>query len=161
MKVFSKLFVLSLILIVSCSVEDPAPDEQANIDRDLILEYIAANNLDAKEDSSGVFYVIEDEGGVTRPDQFSTVTMNYRGILLDGEEFDSTYNDDPEEEPNPLTINLQSTIRGWQIGVPFFKKGGRGILLIPSGLAYGRFGRQGIPANAVLVFEQLELVDFE
>ncbi|MEM9935210.1 MAG: FKBP-type peptidyl-prolyl cis-trans isomerase [Bacteroidota bacterium] len=153
------LFVLSLC-IISCDEEEAFdPEQQAATDRELILDYIRENNLNAQEDSSGVFYVIDSPGSISRPEITSTVTINYRGVLLNGEEFDSTYDEDGVG--TPIALLLASTIQGWQIGIPKFKKGGKGMLLIPSGYAYGRTARGNIPSNSVLVFEGLELIDID
>ena len=154
------------ILLISCLVfgacdEEAAFDalKQAETDRELILEYIRDNNLNAMEDSTGVWYVIDAPGSISRPEPASIITMNYRGILLNGEEFDSTYDDD--EVGTPIRLPLNSTIPGWQVGIPKFKKGGKGMLIIPSGFGYGRTRTGNIPSNSVLVFEKLELVDID
>ena len=120
----------------------------------LIEQYIIDNNLNAIEDGTGVFYVIEDEGtGTQFPTGFAQVSMAYRGYLLDGTEFDSA------DTVNPLSISLSQTIAGWRFGVPKFKKGGKGKLIIPSPLGYANSPVGNIPANSVLVFD-IELLDF-
>ena len=70
----------------------------------------------------------------------------YRGYFTNGQVFD-------ESESNGVVFGLNQVIRGWTLGIPYFKEGGRGILLIPSGLAYGSNPRSGIPANSVLIFD--------
>ena len=72
---------------------------------------------------------------------------------MDGTVFDQT-ND------APLSISLDRVISGWQEGIPLFKRGGRGLLLIPSAIAYGVTGQGGIPPNTPIAFE-IELVDFD
>ena len=59
----------------------------------------------------------------------------------------------------PATFPLSRVIAGWQEGIPLFKKGGKGLLLIPSTIAYGSRGAGSIPPNAPIAFE-VELVDF-
>lgn len=147
----NRIFLLLLTattLILGCSKED-----QAEIDRDLILNYIQNNNLNAEEDPSGVFYVIDVPGSEEKPTINSTVTVSYRGTLLDGFQFDASM------PGMPISFPLAGVIRGWQIGIPKFGRGGSGKLLIPSGLAYGARGAGSVPGNAVLIFD-IDLVDF-
>ena len=79
--------------------------------------------------------------------------MAYRGYLLDGTEFDMA------TTINPLNINLSETIPGWRVGIPKFKKGGKGKLLIPSPFAYANSPVGNIPPNSILIFD-IELLDF-
>lgn len=142
------ILLFAVLLLVGCGKDDP--ERIAEKDRQKILEYISKNDLDAQEHESGVFYVIEVEGSGNHPTENSTVKLNYTGMLLDGKVFDSNWGS---------TMYLRNTIQGWQYGIPMFKKGGKGILLIPSGLGYGQWPTGSIPANSVLVFE-IELIDF-
>ncbi len=152
---FIIVLLTAFIFCASCDDEEVFSDEeQARIDRELILEFIAENNLNAEEHESGLFYVIEEPGNILFPDSTSDVVVNYEGKLLDGNIFDSSYS-----RGAPLEFSLQGTIRGWQIGIPLFKKGGKGKLLIPSALGYGRLNQPGIPANSVLFFDRLELIE--
>ncbi len=160
MRIIISFLVISCFVFGSCDEEATFDAlKQAETDRELILEYIAENNLNAVEDSTGVWYVIDAPGSISRPEPASIITMNYRGILLNGEEFDSTYDEDGVG--TPIRLPLNSTIPGWQVGIPKFKKGGKGTLIIPSGFGYGRTRTGNIPSNSVLVFEKLELVDID
>ena len=120
-------------------------------------QYIADNKMNAKKTASGIFYTMEKEGSGANPTVSSTVTVHYRGYLLDGTEFDSSY-----KRNKPATFPLGRVVKGWQEGIPLFKKGGKGTLVIPSALGYGANPRPGgkIPPNAPLVFD-IELVDIE
>lgn len=82
-----------------------------------------------------------------------TVTIHYRGWLLDGTSFDSS-----ENRGQPSTFPLGNLIQGWQLGIPGMKEGGTRRLYIPSDLAYGAAGRTNIPPNSDLVFE-IQLID--
>ncbi len=129
--------------------------ERAQKDIAKIKEYLAAKGLKATQATqSGVHYVMEKEGAGGSPTVADEVTCHYKGTLLDGTEFDSSYG-----RGTPATFKLSQVIKGWQEGIPMLKKGGKGILLIPSELAYGSNARPKIPANSVLVFE-VELLDF-
>lgn len=139
-------FILGLI--VSCGSDDP--EKQAEKDREKILEYIEEHELDAQELESGVFYVIEKAGAGNFPTETSTVIINYTGFLLNGDEFGAG---------NSSTFNLNGTILGFKYGIPMFNRGSEGILLIPSGLAYGEYGSYTIPPNAVLIYN-IEMIDF-
>jgi len=149
------LFALSIILIgfltISCGDDDPIADNAAQIQ-----EYIALNNLDAKEvNNSGLYYVVTKEGNGEFPTINNEVTVHYEGRLLDGSIFDSSI-----ARGTPISIGLNSVITGWQIGIPQFSKGGAGILIIPSDLGYQARGQGAVPGNAVMVFN-VELIDFK
>jgi FKBP-type peptidyl-prolyl cis-trans isomerase FkpA len=122
-----------------------------------IKTYLTDKKLTAKSLSSGVCYVEEKTGtGTSMPTLASTVTVNYKGYLLDGTVFDQT----PADGSKPIAFPLSNLIRGWQEGIPTMKKGGKTKLFIPSSLGYGATASGKIPANSILVFE-IELVDFK
>lgn len=150
------LTLLAISMLVSCEEENLTFQEQLDIDVDIIETYLAENNISALSDQS-VYYVVEDEGtGSTYPLTSSLVSMAYSGTVMngDGTVFDS------RTSTNPLKSQLTNLIAGWQIGVPKFKKGGKGKLYIPSGYAYGVFGSgSAIPGNSILIFD-IELLDF-
>ncbi len=152
MKIMSKWYLLSLLAILvftNCSKED-----QAEIDRAIIQQYIEDNNLDGMiEDPSGLFYKIRVEGTGDHPTLSNKVKVAYKGYLTNGLVFDET------EPGSPINFPLTNLISGWQIGIQKMKKGGESTMIIPSQLAYGSNPPPGIPANAVLVFE-IRLVDF-
>ena len=116
------------------------------IDDDLIVQYISENNLDALATESGLYYIIENTGNGDFPNINSTVTVAYKGTLLDGTIFD-------QSGTNGATFPLLNVIQGWQEGIPYFSEGGSGILLIPSSLGYGSQSAGSIPPNSVLIFE--------
>lgn len=144
---FFFMFVAATV-IMSCG-----PEDQADIDRDLILDYIQTNNLQAEEDASGLFYTIDAPGGAEKPELTDSVTISYRGTLISGLQFDAT--DDGET----ATFLLDDLITGWKIGIPKYGRDGSGLLLVPSALGYGSRRIGPIPPNSVLVFE-IELFDF-
>ncbi len=150
------LTLLAVSTLFSCEEENLTFQEQLDIDIDIIETYLSDNNITALNDQ-GVYYVIEDEGtGSTYPVSSSIVSMAYSGTIMNG---DGTVFDDADST-NPLKTQLSNLIAGWQVGIPKFKKGGKGKLYIPSGYAYGVFGSGGaIPGNSVLIFD-VELLDF-
>ncbi len=146
-----KTLILALLgagLFYSCKRDDP--EWIAQRDREKILEYIEEKDLDAQEHESGLFYVIERAGEDRQPGLYTPIRLNYEGTLLNGKVFDFRTN---------AVVQLANTIRGWQYGIPLFGAGGRGFLLIPSGLGYGSYPQYGIPENSVLVF-YVEIIEF-
>ena len=136
------VFLLCIALCTSCSGDDNNATPQTEAD---IIDYIEENNLNAKRTNSGLYYVINNEGSGTRPSSNSNVTVVYKGYFLDGTVFD--------ESTNGISFGLNQVIRGWTEGIPYFKEGGSGILLIPSYLGYGDTRRGSIPGGAALVFD--------
>jgi FKBP-type peptidyl-prolyl cis-trans isomerase FkpA len=136
---------LFLSLLISMTSISALAQSQIEKDNEVILRYISDKGLDAMNIGSGLYYVDEETGTGENPDPSSTVRVAYRGYFTNGEVFD-------ESGLNGATFSLTQVIQGWTIGIPFLKEGGRGKLLIPSGLAYGDRARNGIPANGVLFF---------
>jgi FKBP-type peptidyl-prolyl cis-trans isomerase len=107
--------------------------------------------------ASGLQYEVIEEGDGPRPTAQDTVTVHYRGTLLDGTEFDSSYS-----RGEPTTFPLMGVIPGWTEGVQLMSVGSRYKLYIPGDLAYGPNPRPGGPIgpNETLVFE-IELLGIE
>ena len=139
------LFLLVAVTSIHCKKDDDTQN-QTEIDNEIILKYIADNELDAMNIGSGLYYVDEETGTGDNPNPSSTVRVVYTGYFTDGQVFD-------QSNPEGVAFGLNQVIQGWTMGIPFFKEGGRGKLLIPSGLAYGNSARNGIPANSVLIFD--------
>ena len=97
----------------------------------------------------GIQYLILKEGSGKQPAISDTVTAHYKGALLDGTEFDSSF-----KRNQPFTARLTQLIKGWQIAIPLMKEGSHWRLWIPSDLAYGDRGAgRDIPGGATLMFE--------
>ena len=103
-----------------------------------------------KTTASGLQYKVVTEGTGKAPHATDKVTVNYRGTLLDGTEFDSSY-----KRGEPATFGLNQVIKGWTEGIPLMKEGSKWTFFIPSELAYGDRGTPGGPIgpNAVLIFD--------
>ena len=142
-----KYFLLPflLVLFLACSTDSKESDFTERNEAEIVA-YIGANNLTAQRTASGLYYVIEEPGTGTQPISTSNVTVAYKGYYTNGTVFD-------QSNFNGISFNLQGVIRGWTEGIPFFKEGGNGILLVPSHLAYGSSNYQGIPGGSVLIFE--------
>lgn len=135
--------------------------KQNAIDDKLIEDYMKQHGLTAtKKLPNGLVYVEKVAGKGEHPHDNQTVSVYYTGMFLNGEKFDS--NVDPKfNHLDPLQFELgrRQVIEGWDQGLKLMKKGGSGILLIPSVLAYGNRSQGPIEENSVLVFE-VTLLDF-
>lgn len=100
----------------------------------------------------GLEYKIITAGTGAKPTASDTVTVNYKGTLIDGTEFDSSY-----KRGQPATFPVGGVIKGWTEALQLMPVGSKWQLFIPTDLAYGDAGRPGIPPGATLVFE-VELV---
>ena len=147
------LSILLLLIVCSCAKEPLTYEEQLAKDIEIINSYLTENGLTANSTASGLRYIITQAGSGAHPGPNSTVTVNYKGYYTNKEVFDQS---DPG---SPITYKLSQFIKGWIEGIQLMQKGGKAILLVPSGLAYGPNPTNGIPANAVMIFE-IELIDF-
>ncbi|NQV52506.1 MAG: FKBP-type peptidyl-prolyl cis-trans isomerase [Flavobacteriales bacterium] len=138
------VFILSTLSIVGCK-KDEGPSQREK-DEQIIQTYIEDFNLDAQPTGSGLYVVIDEEGAGVNPTVYDEVSVFYRGALTSGEVFDLTGTE-------PAVFPLSQVIEGWQEGIPYFKPGGSGTLLIPSHLGYGSQSAGSIPPNSVLVFD--------
>src|SRR2546425_437053 len=107
-----------------------------------------------KTTASGLQYKVEKEGTGAQPKPTDMVTVNYRGTLIDGTEFDSSY-----KRGQPATFPVNGVIKGWTEALQLMKVGSKYQLFIPSNLAYGeRAVSPDLGANSTLIFE-VELLD--
>lgn len=106
---------------------------------------------------SGLQYKVITEGKGKSPNATDTVTVQYTGRLVDGTEFDSSYN-----RGQAATFAVNGVIKGWTEALQLMKEGSKWQLFLPSNLAYGEAGTTGGPIgpNAVLIFD-VELVSVQ
>lgn len=105
---------------------------------------------------SGLQYKVLTAGSGAKPKVTDTVTVNYRGTLIDGTEFDSSY-----KRGQPATFPLNGVIKGWTEALQLMPVGAKWQLFIPSGLAYGETGAgQKIGPGSTLIFE-VELISIK
>jgi FKBP-type peptidyl-prolyl cis-trans isomerase len=114
-------------------------------------KFLADNGKKAgvKTTGSGLQYEVETEGSGDHPGPTDSVTVNYKGSLLDGTVFDSSY-----ERKQPATFRVDQVIKGWSEGVQLMTPGSKYKLYVPSALGYGdNSPTPKIPAGSTLVFE--------
>ena len=99
---------------------------------------------------SGLQYKVIKEGSGNKPTLYDKVTVNYRGTLIDGTEFDSSY-----KRKQPATFAANGVIEGWREALLLMKTGSIWQIFVPAKLAYGEAGAGGgvISPNAMLIFE--------
>ena len=98
---------------------------------------------------SGLQYKVITAGKGKQPTAEDTVTVNYRGTLIDGTEFDSSY-----KRNQPATFPVKGVIAGWTEALPLMKEGSKWMLYVPANLAYGERGAGNmIGPNSTLIFE--------
>ena len=149
----------------------PAEADQRNIDRlrrsalqgaadanhRAAAKFLAENGKkpDVTTTASGLQYQVLAAGSGGSPKASDEVTVNYRGTLLDGTEFDSSY-----RRGEPATFPLARVIPGWTEGLQLMKPGAKYRLFVPPQLAYDMQSRPRIPPGSMLIFE-VELLSFK
>ena len=144
---FVRWSVLATLLLVSCGqdpVQDPATPE------DFLAENGKRDEVTTTE--SGLQYEVLEEGDGAQPTRQDQVTVHYKGELLDGTVFDSSY-----DRGEPATFPLNRVIPGWTEGLQLMKVGAKYKFYIPSELGYGSRDQGKIPPNSTLIF-QVELL---
>lgn len=120
-------------------------------------EFLAKNKVKAgvKTTASGLQYEVITQGTGAMPLATDRVTVNYKGTLLDGTEFDSS-----EKQGKPITFGLNQVIKGWTEGVQLMQEGSKYRFFVPYNLAYGDRDMGQITPFSTLIFE-VELVKIE
>ncbi|WP_091510022.1 FKBP-type peptidyl-prolyl cis-trans isomerase [Flexibacter flexilis] len=134
--------------------QQEAMGKQKKIDDQVIKDYIKKEKLSGVEKTaSGIYYLVTKKGNGAKPTAGQKVSVQYRGTLLDGKEFDAS-----KGKAFEFTIGQREVIAGWDEAIALLNEGSKATLLIPSGLAYGPGGAgNDIAPNSVLRFD-VELV---
>ena len=123
-----------------------------NRNREAAKEFLARNGKEkgVRTNASGMQYKVVAPGDAkaNSPGPTDRVSVNYRGRLLDGSEFDSSY-----AHGQPATFPVNAVIKGWQEALVSMKPGEKRVLWVPPDLAYDATPRPGIPAGSLLVFD--------
>lgn len=118
--------------------------------------FVQKNYPQAKSTSSGLHYIIEEQGTGIQAQPHKTVSVHYTGMLDDGTVFDSSHK---RNQPISFQLGVGRVIKGWDEGIALLQVGGKARLIIPYFLAYGENGRAPvIPPKATLIFD-VELTD--
>lgn len=152
---FWLLSLLAVTVFLACNKkkdEDTPydPVKQAQIDEQLIKDYIAAKGLTGvvKDDTSALYYKIIEPGTGDRAMKLDDrMLVSYKGTLLNGKQFEEAARTDLGN------ARLGELIKGWQLGLPKIRKEGKILMLIPSGIGYENRDLGSIPRRSVLVFE--------
>lgn len=121
-----------------------------------VKDYAAKEKLATKSTPGGVEVYVEKEGDGMKADSGTRAFVYYTGKLLsNGKVFDSNVKNGVKGEPISFNVGTHAMIPGWDEGIKFFKKGGKGKFIIPAMMAYGMQGAPGgvIPPFANLVFD--------
>ena len=129
--------------------------EQAATNSQAGKEFLAANRTKQGviELDNGLQYKILRPGTGASPKPDGEVTVHYRGSLVNGAEFDSSY-----KRNQPAKLSVNRVIKGWQQALPMMKTGALWQLYIPANLAYGSAGQGAIGPDEALIFE-VELIE--
>jgi FKBP-type peptidyl-prolyl cis-trans isomerase FkpA len=125
---------------VSCTDTDPSADSAA------LLNFAKTNGIAPLTDTIGLYYQIVSQGTGAAPTLTSTISITYKGTLLDGTVFDST-------GTTPRSFPLNELIPAWQLALPHVQSGGHIKLLVPSKYGYGCAGNSAIPPNTPIYFD--------
>ncbi|GAB3329972.1 FKBP-type peptidyl-prolyl cis-trans isomerase [Marivirga atlantica] len=170
------LLLIIAIAFTACDKEctnefGECPEKQLKEDLVIIESYLEDNNLEAEVHSSGLHYIIEEEGTGEKPNNGQQVVVDYVGRFLDGRVFDTSidsvaraegvYNENRNYQPFQFTLGVGAVVSGWDIGIALLNEGSKAQFILPSYLGYGSNGSGGtIPANTVIMFE-VELIDIK
>lgn len=142
------------VLLSSCSIENYST--KINTANAEVLTYINENDLDVKPRESGLVYITLVDGEGEMPQKGDKIAFHYKGYYMDGEIFESSYNNS-----YPLIVELGSgmLIDGLEEAFMSMNKGAKAKVIVPFYLAYKDMEEAPVPPYSNLVFE-LELIDF-
>ncbi len=125
-----------------------------------IKTYLAKNKITAVQSPEGVFVVIKTPGdNANKIDTTKVASVYYKGYTFKGDVFDTNMKpNDPTAKPYDVKIGAGGVIPGWEIGLKYFGKGGKGTIYIPAMLAYGNQANGVIKAYENLAFD-IEIQD--
>ena len=143
------LFVSAALVFIACNKKnDPgcmpvSPDSESSSIATFCNDY----GIDYTVDSNGIYYQIIDPGSGETASLDSIVTVTYTTSLLTGDIID-------DHSDSAITLPLKQFIEGWRIAIPYIQEGGHIKMVIPSALAYGCTGIEGlVPANSPLYYD--------
>jgi len=161
--------IFSLLIILSTACEDETIKVLTQAERDDIIlqDYFTANQLSPTKTATGLYYEVLEEGQGSIPPSGTVISLDYEGKILYGDIFDSSFfRGEPiiveqgtgrtveefDENGNPV-FGTGGVIEGWREATQLMRIGDKFRIYIPSELAYGTRGNQGIPPSTILIFE--------
>ncbi|HRO67846.1 MAG TPA: FKBP-type peptidyl-prolyl cis-trans isomerase [Pseudobdellovibrionaceae bacterium] len=143
----------AMMKLQEMAMQKQQEEAQTNLQKSTAWLEQNKNQPNVKTTASGLQYIVEKEGSGTSPTDNDTVKCHYKGTLITGEQFDSSY-----DRGQPAEFPVKGVIPGWTEALKMMKPGSKVKLFIPPNLAYGAQGRPGIPANSALIFD-VELIE--
>lgn len=150
MPAFPTPFVLSVLAALILAAMPAAGPASANPNYDYLKQNKTKPGVQVTK--SGLQYRVLREGNGKSPSKSDEVEVHYKGTLINGKVFDSSY-----KRGKASSFRVDEVIAGWTEGLQLMKEGAKYEFVIPSNLAYGTMGNDVIPANSTLIFE-VELV---
>jgi len=140
--------------IAQSEMEKDMKERQMN-EQPLLVKYLSDNKLNPKPTKSGLIFIEEVKGSGKEVKAGDRAMCHYVGTFIDGTELDNSYK---RGQPLPIEVGQGQVIPGWEEALLMMKKGGKAKLIIPSNLAWGAEGYQGVPPYSTVVFT-VEVVD--
>lgn len=135
------LLALLCFSLLACSTNDDLSDDEK------IQNYLRDNNLQAQKTSSGLYYIIDEEGHGEKTQPTDRIRLKYHGQYTNGTTFEETHEEG-------LSFLLEFTIEGLGEGLGYFREGGKGKLIIPPSLAQRKgYHIKELPENRILIFD--------
>jgi len=160
--ILGKAEILDVFADVSKVDADYKKETLAEKNREInnIKAFLDKNKIKAVQSPEGVFVVVKEAGdAVNKIDSTKTASVFYKGYSFDGKVFDTNIKpNDPAAKPFDVKVLTNSVIQGWDIGLQYFGKGGKGTIYVPAMLAYGPQPNGQIKAYENLAFD-LEIQD--
>ena len=141
--------------VVAVQQKERAAEEKKNLEAGEAFLAKNANKDGVISLPSGLQYRVLEAGKGRQPKATDTVMVHYRGTLIDGTEFDSSYS-----RKQAATFRADRVIDGWREALSMMKEGAKWELFIPARLAYGKRGAGKIPPMSTLIFE-VELLSIQ
>lgn len=142
------------VFFAGCNKDKTCKPKSVDSEIAQMQAFAATNGINATRHSSGLYYEIISPGNGEIPSPNSKIVITYIGKFMNGATFDE------QATPNAQAWPLSDLIKGWSIGIPLIKEGGRIKMIVPSSLAYGCEQYYSIPGNSVLYFD-VTLVDVQ
>ena len=142
------LFLFGFATFIACNKDDDSlsPEEQLQVDLEIIQTYLAQNNLTAQATASGLHYIVEEAGAGGDPTVENPVIFEYAGFFTDNTSWGTSYY-------GPEVFFLNTVPPGIREGIQLLKIGGKAKFILPSALAFGPAGASSVPPNTVMIFD--------